>query len=112
MNRGHFIAASAAAVLTPAVAAAADTVATQFLWIKNVEYAGFFIADARGYYRDAGVTPTFLAGGPNLPSVEAVVVAGRAEVGFNDIEKVTDARDRGVRGGVRGRASARAGKAL
>lgn len=96
MNRRQFIAVSAAAALAPTVAAAAETVTTQFLWIKNVEYAGFFIADARGYYRDAGVTPTFLAGGPNLPSVEAVVVAGRADVGFNDIEKVTDAIAQGA----------------
>lgn len=96
MNRRQFIAASAAAALTPSVATAAEPVTKQFLWIKNVEYAGFFIADARGYYRDTGVTPTFLAGGPNLPSVEAVVVAGRADVGFNDIEKVTDAIAQGA----------------
>jgi ABC-type nitrate/sulfonate/bicarbonate transport system substrate-binding protein len=93
MNRRQFIAATGSAVAAQAVAAAADVTAitTQFLWIKNVEYAGFYIADAKGYYARAGIAPAFLAGGPNLPSVEAAVVAGRADVGFNDIEKITDA---------------------
>ncbi len=94
MNRRYFLGATAAAGLTAraeAAAATTTTISTQFLWIKNTEYAGFFIADAKGYYRDAGIEANFFAGGPNLPSVEAVVAAGRADVGFNDIEKVTDA---------------------
>jgi ABC-type nitrate/sulfonate/bicarbonate transport system substrate-binding protein len=97
MNRSQFLAAAAAATASPAVApTGVAALTTQFLWIKNVEYAGFFIADDGGYYRRAGIAPTFLAGGPNLPSVEAVVAAGRADVGFNDIEKVTDAIAQGA----------------
>jgi len=96
MNRRGFLASTLAAAATPAAAAAPQSVTTQFLWIKNVEYAGFFVADARGYYRNAGVAPTFLAGGPNLASVESIVAAARADVGFNDIEKITDAIAQGA----------------
>ena len=98
MKRRSFLGAAAAAAAVPGVATAAgpDAVATQFLWIKNTEYAGFFIADAKGYYRGNGIAATFLAGGPNLPSVEAVVAAGRADVGFNDIQKITDAIAQGA----------------
>ncbi len=99
MNRRQLLAATAAAGLAPCAAAAAAApaaVSTQFLWIKNSEYAGFYVADAKGYYRENGIDATFYAGGPNLPSVEAVVAAGRADVGFNDIEKITDAMAQGA----------------
>ncbi len=65
--------------------------ATQLLWIKNVESAGFWLADARGYFRDAGIDPTMLAGGPGMSSVEAIVTAGRAQVGVDLIDRIVDA---------------------
>lgn len=89
MIRRHFLAA-AAGLGALGAAAPPTPIATQFLWIKNVEYAGFFVADAQGYYRQAGIAPTFFAGGPNLASVEAVVAAGRADVGIDDIKEITD----------------------
>lgn len=72
-------------------AAPPATVTTQLLWIKNVESAGLWLADANGYFRDAGITANVLAGGPGLASVEALVTAGRADVGIDQIERIIDA---------------------
>jgi ABC-type nitrate/sulfonate/bicarbonate transport system substrate-binding protein len=97
MNRAAFVRSTlvaplaAASAAAPAWAAENTTVTTQLLWIKDVEYGGFWIADANGYFRDEGIAPVFLGGGPNLSSVEAVVASGRADVGVDEFEKVVDA---------------------
>ncbi len=97
MNRRKFVLATASAGAAAAFARgaaparAASGVTTQFLWVKNVEYAGFYLADDGGLFRDEGITPAFLAGGPNLASVEAIVAGGRADVGVDEFEKVVDA---------------------
>jgi ABC-type nitrate/sulfonate/bicarbonate transport system substrate-binding protein len=55
----------------------------QLSWIKNVEFAGQYIADTNGYYKAAGFTSVnLLAGGPNV-SQDAVVAAGKALVGIS-----------------------------
>ncbi|MDT7692895.1 MAG: hypothetical protein QOI75_2262, partial [Pseudonocardiales bacterium] len=33
-------------------------------WITNVEFAGFWIAQDRGYYRQEGLNVEFIPGGP------------------------------------------------
>jgi ABC-type nitrate/sulfonate/bicarbonate transport system substrate-binding protein len=98
MNRSQFAlaAASAAMSLQTAPLRAARGVATQFLWVKNVEYAGFYFADADGYFRDEGIEATLLAGGPNLASVEAILAGGRADVGVDEFEKIVDAAAHGT----------------
>ncbi len=100
MNRPHFLRSAAsvvaAAPLAAAASRAATTVTTQLLWIENVEYAGYWIADANGYFAAEGIAPAFLPGGPNLASVEAIVAAGRADVGVDELEKVVDAVVRGA----------------
>lgn len=55
----------------------------QLSWIKNVEFAGQYIADTNGYYKDAGFSSVnLMAGGPNV-SQDSVVTAGKALVGIS-----------------------------
>jgi len=100
VNRQQFVRSAAASGIAFSQlgtrALAADAITTQLLWVKNVEYAGFWIADANGYFRDEGIAPAFLAGGPNLASVEAIVAAGRADVGIDELEKVVGAVTQGA----------------
>ena len=35
--------------------------------MKNVEWAGFWVADDQGYYTEEGITIDFIGGGPNAP---------------------------------------------
>jgi ABC-type nitrate/sulfonate/bicarbonate transport system substrate-binding protein len=52
----------------------------QLSWIKNVEFAGEYIADTNGFYKKMGFSSAnLLSGGPNVQQ-DAVVAAGRALV--------------------------------
>ena len=51
-------------------------------WISNVEYGGFWLADANGYYAEEGLEIEWLAGGPEAPTAESQVAAGAADVGI------------------------------
>ena len=56
----------------------------QLSWIKNVEFAGEYIADTNGYYTAgrASAASTCMAGGPNVQQ-DAVVASGKAFVGIS-----------------------------
>ena len=54
--------------------------AFQLSWIKNVEFAGEYIADTNGYYKDAGFSSVkLISGGPTVQQ-DAVVASGKAMV--------------------------------
>jgi ABC-type nitrate/sulfonate/bicarbonate transport system substrate-binding protein len=99
MRRSELLAAGAAAlsmVSTALPARASTTVTTQLQWIKDSQNAGWWVADADGYFRAAGIDSTVLAGGPNMSELEAIVDAGRADVSFDTLERVIDANAAGT----------------
>jgi ABC-type nitrate/sulfonate/bicarbonate transport system substrate-binding protein len=71
-------------------------VTTQLQWIKDSQNAGWWVADADGYFPAAGIDSNVLAGGPNMADLEAVVEAGRADVSFDTLERVIDANAAGT----------------
>jgi ABC-type nitrate/sulfonate/bicarbonate transport system substrate-binding protein len=67
-------------------AAAKDfgTANIQLSWIKNIEFAGEYFADQKGYYKDAGFSSVSLtAGGSAGTSAEAAVATKKALVGLS-----------------------------
>jgi ABC-type nitrate/sulfonate/bicarbonate transport system substrate-binding protein len=50
-------------------------------WISNVEFAGFWIADDRGYYAEENLEVEFLGGGPNAPDPTQQLASGSVEIG-------------------------------
>ena len=97
IDRGAFVrigaSAAAAGVLSGAVARAdyGDLV-FQLPWIKNVEWAGEYFADRRGYYRDAGFSNvTLLSSGPTSPPVEVLVASGRAFASISSLANTASA---------------------
>jgi ABC-type nitrate/sulfonate/bicarbonate transport system substrate-binding protein len=50
-------------------------------WIKNVEYAGSWLALDKGFYADQGIEADYLQGGPNAPAPPVAVAAGDAQIG-------------------------------
>jgi ABC-type nitrate/sulfonate/bicarbonate transport system substrate-binding protein len=57
-------------------------VSVQLSWIKNIEFAGEFFADSKGYYKEAGLSAVDLVSGP-VASAEALVVAKNITVGLS-----------------------------
>ncbi|MBW8485655.1 ABC transporter substrate-binding protein [Actinomadura parmotrematis] len=58
-------------------------------WIKNVEFAGEYLADANGHYRAEGFSKVdLITGGPNATPAETDVVTGKAFAGLSSPDRV------------------------
>jgi ABC-type nitrate/sulfonate/bicarbonate transport system substrate-binding protein len=88
--RGVSCASLAALLLTAGLSACgaseesadgATSITFQFDWVKSSEWAGFYQADAEGYYADKGLKVDF-ASGSNVANPAAVIAGGGAEMGF------------------------------
>lgn len=97
MQRRHFLQGTAAAALAaPAVARAqGKPIKVALGWINNVEYAGVFLAQENGYFKDEGLAVTTLTGGPNAPPPPVTVASGGAEFGYGVWLPYLDAVARG-----------------
>jgi ABC-type nitrate/sulfonate/bicarbonate transport system substrate-binding protein len=58
------------------------TLALQLSWIKNIEFAGEYFADSKGYYKEAGFESLDLVTGP-VDSADALVAEGTVDVGLS-----------------------------
>jgi ABC-type nitrate/sulfonate/bicarbonate transport system substrate-binding protein len=67
----------------------------QLDWLKNSEFAGFYIADSNGWYQEEGIKVKFLPGA-DVASHEAVVAGGGAELGNSSfLSRTVDAINAG-----------------
>jgi ABC-type nitrate/sulfonate/bicarbonate transport system substrate-binding protein len=73
--------AAPAATTGSGTAASFGTLSYRLSWIKNVEYAGSYIADTKGYYKAQGFSSVnLISGGPSATPMEADVATGKAVV--------------------------------
>ncbi|SHI37330.1 NitT/TauT family transport system substrate-binding protein [Roseomonas rosea] len=85
MQRRHLLAATGAAAVLPALGLRAQgtTKATLRLkWLPQTQFAGFYLAKARGYYEAEGIDLTINPGGPNLLT-ENLVATGADTFGLS-----------------------------
>jgi ABC-type nitrate/sulfonate/bicarbonate transport system substrate-binding protein len=91
-------AASTAAATTTAAAKDFGTIDYRLAWIKNVEFAGTYIADTKGYYKAEGFSKVnLIAGGPTAPPIETDVVTKKAFVGLSAPDLVAAAVKAGAK---------------
>jgi NitT/TauT family transport system substrate-binding protein len=104
LSRRHALAAVAAASLAAAspvnsVPAAAQTLTKASLrlkWLPQAQFAGFYVALAKGYYKAEGIDLTINPGGPNLLT-ENLVATGADTFGLSGgSDSVFAARDKGL----------------
>lgn len=100
MQRRDFMRASGALALSgtigvPAAYAQAKTVRLALSWINNVEYAGVWIAQENGYFKQEGLEVQTIPGGPNAPPPLVTVAAGKADIGYGTWLPYLDAIGRG-----------------
>ncbi len=71
---------AACVMFSHASALAADKVTLQLRWLHQFQFAGYYAAAEKGFYRDTGLDVTIIAGAPGRePMTE--VLAGRAQFG-------------------------------
>lgn len=68
-----------AAVVMSTAAAAQDKLTLQLKWVTQAQFAGYYAAAAKGFYKEAGLDVTILPGGPAIAPPE-VLARGGADV--------------------------------
>src|SRR5262245_17726946 len=54
------------ALLMPGPASALEKVSLQLKWLHQFQFAGYYVALEKGFYRDAGFDVEIRSGGPNI----------------------------------------------
>jgi ABC-type nitrate/sulfonate/bicarbonate transport system substrate-binding protein len=62
----------------------------QLNWFHEAEFVGYYVADAKGFYRDGGLDVTILEGGPGDPAIDHVL-DGRADLAVSSFGEQRDA---------------------
>ena len=75
--------------------AAEDPVVLQLKWLPDSQFAGYFVADAKGFYRNAGLAVTIKPGGPDLDPTP-VLAKGDADVAVDWMPAALANRERGA----------------
>ena len=81
--------------LSLATAQAADTVTIQLKWVAQAQFAGYFVAKEKGFYKDAGLDVTIKPGGPDVAPPQ-VIAGGGADVVVDWMPSALASREKGV----------------
>ena len=65
--------------LLPSQLAAAEPLRLQLRWLHQFQFAGYYMAQEKGYYRQAGLDVEILEGGPHAPKPIDKLLAGEAD---------------------------------
>jgi len=95
MKRVVLGAIAAAVGLGMVSAHAADAVTLQLKWVADAQFAGYFVAKDKGFYKDAGLDVTIKQGGPDI-APEQVIAGGGADVIVDWMPAALAAREKGV----------------
>jgi NitT/TauT family transport system substrate-binding protein len=87
-------AAAAAALMASSVAAHAEAVTIQLKWVTQAQFAGYFVAQAKGFYKDAGLDVTIKPGGPDI-NPQQVLAGGGADVVIDWMPSALATREKG-----------------
>ena len=78
-----------------AAAEAADKLTLQLKWVAQAQFAGYYVAAAKGYYKDANLDLTIKPGGPDV-NPSQVIAGGGADVVVDWMPSALAAREKGV----------------
>ncbi len=95
MKRFAILAGSALLVLAAAAAQAADKVTIQLKWVTQAQFAGYYVAQDKGFYEAEGLDVTIKAGGPDI-SPPQVIAGGGADVIIDWMPSALASREKGV----------------
>ncbi len=95
MRKIAIIAAAAALVLPVAAAHAADHVTIQLKWVAQAQFAGYFVAKEKGFYKAADLDVTINPGGPDVAPPQ-VIAGGGADVVVDWMPSALASREKGV----------------
>jgi NitT/TauT family transport system substrate-binding protein len=74
---------------------AADKVTIQLKWVTQAQFAGYYVAKAKGFYKDADLDVTINPGGPDVAPPQ-VIAGGGADVVIDWMPSALASREKGV----------------
>jgi NitT/TauT family transport system substrate-binding protein len=89
------LAVLAAALAGTVSAQAADKLTLELKWVTQAQFAGYYVAKAKGYYKDADLDVTINPSGTDVTPVQALA-AGGADVIIDWLADALSAREKGV----------------
>jgi len=81
--------------LTANFAKAAEKVTLQLKWVTQAQFAGYYVAKDKGFYKDAGLDVTINPGGPDI-SPPQIIAGGGADVVIDWMPSALASREKGV----------------
>ncbi|TMM51149.1 ABC transporter substrate-binding protein [Sulfitobacter sabulilitoris] len=89
------VAATFAAGLWGTLAQAADDVTLQLKWVTQAQFAGYYVAQDKGFYEEEGLNVTIKPGGPDIAPTQ-VLAGGGADVTVEWMPAALAAREKGL----------------
>ncbi len=86
---------TAAFLAAMATAASAQEVKLQLKWVTQAQFAGYYVAQAKGFYEEEGLNVTILPGGPDIAPV-TLLQNGEVDVMVDWMPSALAAREKGV----------------
>lgn len=78
-----------------ATGASAEDVKLQLKWVTQAQFAGYYVAQAKGFYEEEGLNVTILPGGPDIAPTQ-VIAGGGADVIVEWMPAALAAREKGL----------------
>jgi NitT/TauT family transport system substrate-binding protein len=82
-------------LLATGAAMAQEKVTVQMKWVPQGQFAGYYVAAAKGFYKEAGLDVTIKPGGPDI-SPPQVLAANGADIAVDWMPSALAAREAGV----------------
>jgi NitT/TauT family transport system substrate-binding protein len=76
-------------------AASAEDVTLQLKWVTQAQFAGYYVAEAKGFYDEEGLNVTIKPGGPDIAPTQ-VIAGGGADVIVEWMPAALAAREKGL----------------
>jgi NitT/TauT family transport system substrate-binding protein len=90
-----FAFAGVAALTSASAVQAADKVTAQMKWVTQAQFAGYYVAKDKGFYKDEGLDVTIKPGGPDITQAQALA-GGGADVVVDWMPEALASREKGV----------------
>ena len=84
-----------ALAIAAGAAHASDKVTLQLKWVTQAQFAGYYVALDKGFYKDAGLDVTIKAGGPDIAPAQ-VIAGGGADVVLDWMPSALASREKGL----------------
>ena len=95
MKSRNFLLGFALFALCNGAALAQDKLTLQLKWVTQAQFAGYYVAKDKGFYKEAGLDVTIKAGGPDI-NPSQVIAGGGADVIIDWMPSALATREKGV----------------